>query len=533
MHDHRPPDRARPDPLRRASRTWPGAGATAPVDGQRPTAPAYDVSLAWTGADARPHGGRDLRPRHGPADFAAVPGRGRATSRSRRRTWSTPTSTATSATRRPGQIPIRQSATPGAPPGYWPAPGWKSRYDWKGYVPFAQMPYVVRPAGGVHRHRQPGGAAPAGRRSSPPTGTTATGRSGSATCSRPRTRLTAGDDVADPARRPQRLRADAGPAAAATIKTTTRSPARPRTCCADWDFTQPTGRSEGRGGRLLQRGVAQPAAPDLRRRAHRRPPGRRRRPVVRRSWATCCRSKTDPWWDNKATPGVIESRDEILRQALVAARLELTQRARQGPARLAVGPPAPADAAAHGARRRRRAGAGPRPVQPRARRDMPGGSAIVDATGWDARQGYAVNGAVDADGRRPRSDLDRSPGSTRPAPPATRSPRTTTTRSTPGSRARPTPGRSPSRRSARPRRRSCGSCRTAPTPEAAGPAGVAQRPAAPGPAVGSRSIPRPGVTTASTRTSCPSAGSGPGTSSSSPTTATTRAPGARRRSARS
>ena len=36
----------------------------------------------------------------------------------------------------PGLIPIRSAATPGAPAGYWPAPGWDSQYDWRGWVPF-------------------------------------------------------------------------------------------------------------------------------------------------------------------------------------------------------------------------------------------------------------------------------------------------------------------------------------------------------------------------------------------------------------
>ncbi len=36
--------------------------------------------------------------------------------------------------------------------------------------------------------------------------------------------------------------------------------------------------------------------------------------------------KSDPWWDNKATAGAVENRDEILRQAMVAARVELTRK---------------------------------------------------------------------------------------------------------------------------------------------------------------------------------------------------------------
>ena len=56
------------------------AGDTRAGRGQAPHGGRYDVSLAWTGAAPRPHGGRDLRPRHGarlrrssrrrPRDFA-------------------------------------------------------------------------------------------------------------------------------------------------------------------------------------------------------------------------------------------------------------------------------------------------------------------------------------------------------------------------------------------------------------------------------------------------------------------------------
>ena len=48
----------------------------------------------------------------------------------------------------PGRIPVRRSATPGAPPGYWPAPGWDSQWDWKGWVPAADLPHVFDPEEG-------------------------------------------------------------------------------------------------------------------------------------------------------------------------------------------------------------------------------------------------------------------------------------------------------------------------------------------------------------------------------------------------
>ncbi|MDQ3165746.1 MAG: penicillin acylase family protein [Actinomycetota bacterium] len=43
----------------------------------------------------------------------------------------------------PGQIPIRTGYD-----GRWPVPGWDSRYDWKGYIPFEALPSVLDPDSG-------------------------------------------------------------------------------------------------------------------------------------------------------------------------------------------------------------------------------------------------------------------------------------------------------------------------------------------------------------------------------------------------
>ncbi|MBB5869520.1 penicillin amidase [Allocatelliglobosispora scoriae] len=43
----------------------------------------------------------------------------------------------------PGRIPVR-----GKGDGHWPAPGWDSAYDWKGFIPFAELPSVLNPASG-------------------------------------------------------------------------------------------------------------------------------------------------------------------------------------------------------------------------------------------------------------------------------------------------------------------------------------------------------------------------------------------------
>jgi penicillin amidase len=43
----------------------------------------------------------------------------------------------------PGQIPIREGYD-----GKWPVPGWDSRYQWKGYIPFTALPTVLNPKEG-------------------------------------------------------------------------------------------------------------------------------------------------------------------------------------------------------------------------------------------------------------------------------------------------------------------------------------------------------------------------------------------------
>ncbi|MFF0437281.1 penicillin acylase family protein [Streptomyces sp. NPDC004327] len=46
----------------------------------------------------------------------------------------------------PGKIPVRSDAK--GYDGTMPVPGWDSKYDWKGYIPFAELPYEYDPARG-------------------------------------------------------------------------------------------------------------------------------------------------------------------------------------------------------------------------------------------------------------------------------------------------------------------------------------------------------------------------------------------------
>ena len=71
------------------------------------------------------------------------------TSSSRRRTSSTPTSTATSATTRPDTFRFARTGD-----GSQPADGWTGDAEWTGWVPFDELPHVSRSAGALHRHGQ-------------------------------------------------------------------------------------------------------------------------------------------------------------------------------------------------------------------------------------------------------------------------------------------------------------------------------------------------------------------------------------------
>jgi penicillin amidase len=98
------------------------------------------------------------------------------------------------------------------------------------------------------------------------------------------------------------------------------------------------------------------------------------------------------WWDNKLTPNVTEGKDEILRQALVQARLELTRELGKDPRGWDWGK-------LHRATLEHKVLGGedvPAPVRwlfNEGPYDMPGGSAIVNANAWNASEGYEVTAA--------------------------------------------------------------------------------------------------------------------------------------------
>jgi penicillin amidase len=106
--------------------------------------------------------------------------------------------------------------------------------------------------------------------------------------------------------------------------------------------------------------------------------------VIRNLW----NDPTNEWWDDTSTRGAVESRDEIVLRALKAARDELTRLQPKDPSSWQWG-------RLHTVELRNATfgESGIAPVEAMFNRGpMPvgGGSAIIDATAWDASDGYTV-----------------------------------------------------------------------------------------------------------------------------------------------
>ena len=175
--------------------------------------------------------------------------------------------------------------------------------------------------------------------------------------------------------------------------------------------------------------------------------------------ANLLRQPDSQWWDDADTDGVRRGpRHDPRPRRCGQARDELTRRSRGQPEALDLGPPAPPRPGEPVARARASVGL-VRALFNRGPFEVGGGSASVDATSWDAAEGYDVTSApsmrmvVDLD------DLDRSrwvnlTGASGPRRPR----RTTATRPSCGSTGGRCRGRSPATRcGGRPRTGWCSS----------------------------------------------------------------------------
>ena len=316
----------------------------------------------------------------------------------------------------PGQIPVRRPALPRFPAGYWPAPGWDSTYDWQGFVDFSELPWALDPVDGVIV-----AANQAVTQSSTPFLTADWDRGWRS--ARIAERLAGIDRVAPSDMAAVQLDTEDSfakvlvPALLAVpLGATEVDPEvddlleftrEARELLRGWDFTTPSDDSEAAAAaayyNAVWRNLLQLLFDDELPAGLKADGGHRWRSAVQELLG----NPKSAWWDNKLTPNVTEGKDEVLRQALVEARLELTRELSKDPDTWEWGK-------LHRLTLEHRVLGGesvPGPVRwlvNGGTHELPGGSSIVDANGWNASKGYSVNKAPSMRMVVDLADLDAS-----------------------------------------------------------------------------------------------------------------------------
>jgi penicillin amidase len=286
----------------------------------------------------------------------------------------------------PGLIPIRRSSTPGAVPGYWPSPGWDSQWDWRGFVPFGELPHVLDPGEGF---------VVTANQAVTPSNTPF---------------LTTEWDYGFRAQRIRNLLQAATtvtPELMSQIQGDTRNTFAPvlvehllgievddftaqaQRLLTEWDYSQPSDKTRNSAAAAYYNAVWKhlleytfdELPPDI------APDGGSRWMVVMEQ---LLKDPKNDWWDDKTTPGVVEGSGEILKRALVDARLDLARKLGKEPVTWRWGrlhqlhlehPVLGGDTV-------------PGPVRSIFNRggiELGGGNSIVDANAWDASgPGYDV-----------------------------------------------------------------------------------------------------------------------------------------------
>lgn len=282
----------------------------------------------------------------------------------------------------PGVIPIREGYD-----GKWPIPGWDSRYQWKGTIPFTALPSVLNPREGWIVTANQAVIGPDypffitddwsyGARSQRIVDLIEEATAGGASIDANRMRTIQMDSVNE-------LAEFLAPRLAALP--TTEANADPVALLDGWDFTQGTDSAPAAFFNAVWRQMVArmfDAAADTE--IISSSGGDRYWQVIRNIWD----SPDDFWWDDKTIDGV-QTRDETLQASMAAAVDELTQELGGDPAAWRWG-------ALHTLLLQNQtlgdSGIGPIEVLfNRGPVETAGGEATVNATGWTPVDGYEVD----------------------------------------------------------------------------------------------------------------------------------------------
>lgn len=303
----------------------------------------------------------------------------------------------------PGRIPIRKGIG-NDPPGWSPAPGWDSDYDWDGYVPFKDMPWVLNPEDGY--------IVTANQQVTPSRTPFLTTEWDMGYRSQRIADLLTSEEKVSPEKM-ARIQLDthnglADALVPALLEVEVDDFTRDgQDLLRAWDRSQLAGDGESSAAAAYFNSVWRQVVEitfndDL--------PAELQAAGSSQYWLAIEGLLEDPssqWWDNRTTPGIVENRDEVLRTALVEARLELTSRMGKDPegwewghlhgvtfAHQVLGGeglPGPI---------RSLVNSGPHPVG--------GSSSTVNAMAWDASEGFAVTAAPSMRMIVDLGDLDES-----------------------------------------------------------------------------------------------------------------------------
>ncbi|GIG61316.1 penicillin amidase [Longispora fulva] len=290
----------------------------------------------------------------------------------------------------PGRVPVR-----GKGDGRYPAPGWESDYDWKSFIPFAELPNEYNPARGyvVTANQEVIGAGY-------PRMLTHDWAFGYR--SQRITDLLLASDKLDAAAigRIQFDNRNGGAEAVVPKLLAVPGSSPARDLLKGWDFQQPADSAPAAFYNATWRALMAHTFDELG--TEHAPNGGERYFEVMRSLLA---DPASPWWDDKRTPAV-ESQQDILAAAMADAERELTERFGKDPKAWRWG-----DLHTLTLTNQTFGKSGIGPIEwlfNRGPFPVAGGGGIPNATGWDAPDGYEVTAVPSMRMIVDMSDLDAS-----------------------------------------------------------------------------------------------------------------------------